>query len=247
MAPIDLRRGNGVSQESREDYPHVVKEVHQFPAVFFSEVAPMSTAPSSFSAPGGLAPVTPLGRSLLHQEFQHLRSHWFWFLALGILLVLCGTVAIAVPPIATAAAIDVLAILFLIAGVATIVSSFWAGKWSGLLVQILVGILYVAAGFVITEKPFAAIALVTLFIAVWFIVTGAFRTLASLMIRFPQWGWSLLNGVVTLLLGIYIYRHYPVSAIWVLGLLVGVEMLFSGWTWIMLAMAIRSIPVEPKT
>jgi uncharacterized membrane protein HdeD (DUF308 family) len=207
----------------------------------------MSTAPTSYPGPGVLAPVAPIGRALLHQEFRHLRSYWFWFLALGILLVICGTIAVAVPPIATAAAIDVLAILFLIAGVAEIVSSFWVGKWSGLLVHLLVGILYIAAGFVITEKPFATLSFLTLFIAVWFIVTGAFRALAAMMIRFPQWGWALLNGVVTLLLGIYIERHYPMSKLWVIGLLVGVELLFAGWTWIMLALAIRSIPAETTT
>ena len=71
------------------------------------------------------------GGPSLRSEFLHLRSHWWWFLLLGVLLVLCGTVAIVVPPIATLAAIDVLAILFLIGGVATVVSSFWAGRWSG--------------------------------------------------------------------------------------------------------------------
>jgi uncharacterized membrane protein HdeD (DUF308 family) len=220
-----------------------------FPAVYFSEVAPMSTAsaPSSFPGSGGLLPTTLTGRALLHHEFSHLRKHWWWLLALGILLVVCGTVAVVVPPIATLAAINVLAIVFLIAGVATIISSFWAGRWSGLLVNLLVGILYVVAGFVITEKPFQAIDVLTLFIAIWFIVTGVFRTLAAMLIRFPQWGWALLNGVVTMLLGIYIYRHYPVSAFWVLGLLVGVELLLSGWTWIMLAFAIRSIPEETTT
>jgi CRP-like cAMP-binding protein len=55
------------------------------------------------------------------------------------------------------------------------------------------------------------------------------REFRSLLLRYPQWGWSLLNGVITLLAGIVIYRHFPESAIWVIGLLVGLEMLFSGW------------------
>ncbi len=97
-------------------------------------------------------------------------------------------------------------------------------------------------GFVITEKPFKTTAVLTLFIAVLFIVGGTFRTVSALSIRYPQWGWALLNGIVTLIMGIYILRHYPISSLWVPGLLVGIELLLAGWTWIMLAMAIRSIP-----
>jgi uncharacterized membrane protein HdeD (DUF308 family) len=178
-------------------------------------------------------------------EFEHLRSHWWWFLLLGILLVTCGTVAVIYPVLSSWAVVDVLAALFLIAGVATMVSSFWAGKWSGLLVHLLVGILYIAIGFVITEKPFATIAVLTIFIAVSFIVSGSFRALAALLIRFPQWGWALLNGLVSMLLGIIIFRHLPGAALWVIGLLVGLEMLLNGWTWIMMALAIRALPVEP--
>jgi uncharacterized membrane protein HdeD (DUF308 family) len=177
-------------------------------------------------------------------ELQHLRSHWWWFLLLGFLLVACGTTAVILPAVYTVAAVMVLAVVFMVAGLATIVGSFWAGKWSGFLVQLLVGILYVAAGFVISDKPLVSIVLITVFIAVSFIVMGAFRALAAMLIRFPQWGWALLNGVITLLAGIVIYRHLPETAFWVIGLLVGLEMLFNGWTWIMLAYEIRSIPKD---
>jgi len=110
-----------------------------------------------------------------------------------------------------------------------------AGKWSGVLVQLLVGILYLAAGFVVSERPLISILVLTVFLALSFIVLGAFRALAALMIRFSQWGWALLNGVITMLAGIVIYRQLPIDALWVVGLLVGLEMLFNGWTWIMLA------------
>jgi uncharacterized membrane protein HdeD (DUF308 family) len=63
-----------------------------------------------------------------------------------------------------------------------------------------------------------------------------------LTVRFPHWGWAMLNGVVTFMCGAVIYRHFPKCALWVVGLLVGVELLFNGWTWIMLSLAIRRIP-----
>lgn len=187
----------------------------------------------------------PPGRLLVRHEFHHLRDHWCWLFALGLLLVVCGTVAIIAPLLATEIAVDFLAAVLLVAGVATIVAAVWAGKWSGLLVQLLFGVLYIVAGFVITERPMMSTLIVTIFLAVTFIVGGAFRMLAALLIRFPQWGWALLNGAVTALLGLIIYRHLPFDALWVVGLLVGVEMLLAGWTWIFLSFAIRGLPEEP--
>jgi uncharacterized membrane protein HdeD (DUF308 family) len=187
--------------------------------------------------------VGPAGVVVAH-ELRHLRSSWWWFLLMGILLVVCGTIAVIFPVISSVAAIEVLAVVLLVAGVATIVGAFWAGKWSGLLVQLLVGILYLAASFVVSERPLVTILVLTMYLAVSFIVLGAFRTLAALMLRFPQWGWALLNGVITLLAGIAIFRQLPRDALWVVGLLVGLEMLFNGWTWIMLAAEIRRLPKE---
>ena len=122
-----------------------------------------------------------------------------------------------------------------------IVSSFWVGKWDGFLVQLLVGIVYLACGFVMTEKPVISAVAMTISIAVSFIILGVFRSIRALVMRFPQWGWALLNGVITLLAGILIYRQLPFDALWVIGLLVGLEMLFNGWTWIMLALVLRRI------
>ena len=141
------------------------------------------------------------------------------------------------PPLATRGVLIVLGVALIVGGVATIVMSFWAGKWTGMLVQLLVGVLYLVAGFAIFDTPVKAALVLTLFIAALFIVVGAFRILAAMMVRFPHWGWALLNGIVTFLLGVIIYRQFPQSAIWVLGLLIGIEMLFNGWTWIMLSLA----------
>ncbi|HUE13406.1 MAG TPA: DUF308 domain-containing protein [Planctomycetaceae bacterium] len=182
--------------------------------------------------------------TILTHELHHLGAHWLWLLLLGILLVLAGTVAIIVPPATVGTTLVVtiiLGALLMVGGVATIVSSFWIGRWSGFLVQLLVGIVYLACGFVMTEKPVVSAVAMTIFIAVSFIVLGVFRSIGALVLRFPQWGWALLNGVITLLAGILIYRQLPFDALWIIGLLVGLEMLFNGWTWIMLALVLRRI------
>jgi uncharacterized membrane protein HdeD (DUF308 family) len=180
-------------------------------------------------------------------ELQHFRDYWILFLLLGLLLVLSGTAAIAIPAatIGTTFAVAIfLGVLLMIGGVLTIVSSFWIGKWSGFLIQLLVGILYTACGFVMTENPLITVTTITVFVAVSFVVLGAFRSIGSMVLRYQQWGWSLLNGVITMLAGIIIFRRLPFDALWVTGLLVGLEMLFNGWTWIMTALALRSIPKE---
>lgn len=171
-------------------------------------------------------------------------GHWWWFFLLGALLVVCGTCAIIFPPVlvgTTLAVPVILGVLLMIGGVATIIESFWAGRWSGFLLELLVGILYVACGFVFIENPFQSALALTLFIALAFIIMGIFRATAALVIQFPQWGWALLNGVITFLAGIVIYRSLPEDALWVIGLLIGLEMLFNGWMWIMMSMALRNL------
>ncbi len=180
-------------------------------------------------------------------EFRHLKSDWGWLLLLGILLTVCGIAAIVFPALTvltTFAAIAVLGIALTIGGLATIIMSLWAGKWSGMLMQLLVGILYVMAGFFITDRLVLSTIAITMFVAAFFIVVGAFRSVAALTVRFPNWGWALLNGMITFVLGVIIYRHAPGDAVWVLGLLVGIELLFNGWTWIVLSLAVRNIPDE---
>jgi uncharacterized membrane protein HdeD (DUF308 family) len=195
----------------------------------------------------GQAPIDAVVSDMLIDELKHLRKYWIWLLLLGVLLVVCGTACIVFPAltmVTSFAAMVVLGICLMVAGVATVVGSFWAGKWSGFMVSLLIGILYVVVGFMITNRPAESSVLFTLFLAAFFILAGLFRSVSALVVKYPLWGWSLLNGLVTLLLGIIIYRHFPESGLWVIGLLVGIEMLLHGWCDIMLALAVRKIPAD---
>ena len=122
--------------------------------------------------------VSPVAvEQVVKHELQHVRSQWCWFLFLGILLLVCGVMALTFPFVAATAAISVLSIVLLVAGVATIIGSFWTGKWSGFLVQLLMGILYLAAGFVVSERPLVSILLVTIYVSVSFMVMGVSASL----------------------------------------------------------------------
>lgn len=195
-----------------------------------------------------LPPTVPgIVPALVRHELARLRKDWWWFLLLGILLTVGGVFAVSYPCVTSEAAIVVLGTVLVIGGVATIVASFWTGRWSAFLLQVLVGILYIVTGIVMTDVPAEAVAVLTLFVAASFVVSGIFRIVAALTEKFPQWGWVLLNGLITMMIGIMIIKTFPQSAIWVIGLLIGLEMIFNGWTWIMLSLAIRNLPEEHPT
>src|SRR5262245_17964512 len=160
----------------------------------------------------------------VRQELHEVRDHWWAFLALGIALVIIGSLCIMEPFVAGVSAVIVLGFLLLAGGIAQIISSFWAGKWSGMLMHLLVGVLYVVAGFMLLDAPAENLLLLTKILAIFLIVVGALNILSSLIQRFPGWGWVLLNGAITLLLGLLINRQWPASSLWVIGLFIGIEM-----------------------
>jgi uncharacterized membrane protein HdeD (DUF308 family) len=93
----------------------------------------------------------------------------------------------------------------------------------------------------IIDSPIINMVLITKLIAIFLIVSGAFRVVAALVMRFQDWGWALLNGGITFFLGVIINRQLPEAALWVIGLFIGIEMLFNGWAWVMLALGLRAV------
>jgi len=174
-------------------------------------------------------------------ELHPLRNQWWCFLMLGIALIVMGSICIAEPLVPSLASIVFLGFLLMAAGITQIVSAFWAGKWSGMLIHMLIGVLYVVVGYMIVDAPVINMVLITKFIAIFLIVSGAFRIISALVVRFQDWGWALLNGGVTLLLGVIINRQLPEAALWVIGLFIGIEMIFNGWAWVMLAFGLRAV------
>src|SRR5689334_353197 len=183
----------------------------------------------------------PGGPSLLH-ELENLRKYWIGFLALGIAMVVFGTAAISWACIATitVAATWLFGFLLLAGGIGEIINAFHAGRWSGTLVHLLIGLLYSVVGFMIIEQPEDSAIQLTLIISFFLIISGIFRIVFALSERFTGWPWVLLNGGVTFLLGLMIYKQWPASGLWVIGLFVGIEMLFNGWAWIMLAFSLKN-------
>jgi uncharacterized membrane protein HdeD (DUF308 family) len=178
------------------------------------------------------------------EELRSLRHHWRWFLALGIAMVVLGTIAISYACLAkiTVAATWLFGFLLLASGIGEIVHSFWVGRWSGMLLHLLVGVLYTLVGFMIIDQPESAAVQLTLLIAIFLMVGGIFRIVFAVSERFTGWGWVLLNGAVTFMLGLMIYKQWPGSSLWVIGLFIGIDLIFNGWAWIMLSLDARRAP-----
>jgi uncharacterized membrane protein HdeD (DUF308 family) len=191
----------------------------------------MSTAPQKKS---------DAAEAYLH-ELESLKNEWWWFLILGIGLVVLGMVAITIPLAVSLAGAVFFGVLLLMGGVAQVVSSFWTGQWQGVLVHLLSGILYLVAGSLIVGNPVEGLAVITLLLAAFFMIGGIFKIVVAMQVRFHNWGWPLLSGVINLLLGILIWRQWPESSLIVIGLFLGLEMLFNGLTWIMLAFNVKAI------
>lgn len=175
------------------------------------------------------------------QEFRH---NWGWFLALGVALVFFGTIALGSSVLATLASVVFFGWLLLFAGAVEAVQAFWQRKWGGFFLHLLSGILSVVVGLIIVANPGAGALVLTLVLAVFFMVAGMFRIIAPLVMRFPHWGWMLLSGLVSLMLGILIWQQWPVSGLWVIGTFIGIDLIFSGWTWIMLSLAARRLAAQ---
>ena len=121
-------------------------------------------------------------------------------------------------------------------------SVFWGRRWRGFFLHLLAGVVYFIAGVFMIENPIAAAVGLTLLVAACLLVGGILRIVLSVAERFDGWRWILLNGLISLLLGVSIWRQWPLSGQWVIGLFVGIEILFSGLSWLMLGLAVRSAP-----
>jgi len=188
----------------------------------------------------------PTGQVPSHDLFlvglASLKKNWGWYLALGLVLIALGTMAIGSSLVMTLVSVVFFGWLLIVGGLAEAAHAFWRKAWGGFVLDLLGGILYLVVGFMLVANPAASAVALTLLIAVFLIVTGVFRVAAAVAGRPPHWGWLLLSGALSLVLGILIWGEWPVSGLWVIGLFVGIEMLFNGWSLVMLSLAARNAP-----
>jgi uncharacterized membrane protein HdeD (DUF308 family) len=191
---------------------------------------------SSTSLPG-----TPL-RNVIRHELQAIRGKWLWLVVLGIALIVLGIILLGSPVIATLATVTAIGILILLGGAMEVVGAFWCQEWSGFFLALLSGILGVVVGLMLLANPIQGGITLTILLASFLFVGGIFKAVAALAHRFGGWGWLLLSGVIDVVLGVMIWRELPMSGLTIIGVLVGISLIFRGVSWLMVGFALKRIP-----
>jgi uncharacterized membrane protein HdeD (DUF308 family) len=175
-------------------------------------------------------------------DVEKLRPRWGWLLALGAVLVLIGTTAMIIPLSATIASSLIVGSILTAAGIVEIIYAFRIHRWGGLFLHFIVGLLGFFTGLFTFTHPLDGALVWTLLISSFMAVVGVFRLVAAATLRFPNWGWSILDGVITAVLGLLLWAEWPWSGLWFLGFALGVSFVLRGWSYIMFAIAIREVP-----
>jgi uncharacterized membrane protein HdeD (DUF308 family) len=185
----------------------------------------MTSSPRSLDDVAGLEP---------------LRAKSGWIIALGAVYIVAGIIALGSVVLATVATVFVVGIMMVIAGVAEVINAFQIKTWGRFLLWLLLGALYIAAGFITFENPLLAAAILTLFLGIALIASGIMRiVLAFSMQAVMPWIWVLLSGAITLLLGLVIVAHWPVSSLYILGLFLGIDLVLAGASWIGIGLGLK--------
>ncbi len=182
---------------------------------------------------------------------EEVRAHRTWFLLLGAALIILGTIAIGSAELMTMVSVIFIGWLLIFGGLFEIVHGFARRAWGGFFINLMGGLLYTVTGLLMVSHPSIAAITLTLMIAMLLIVAGTFRIFVAFSTPMHHRGWLVLNGAISLFLGFCIMSSWPVSGLWVIGLFIGIDMIFDGWTEVMLALSVGSTggsaPVQAAT
>jgi uncharacterized membrane protein HdeD (DUF308 family) len=170
------------------------------------------------------------------------REHWKAFLFEGILLVILGLAAMIVPPLASLAVTIFLGWMFLITGVAGLALTFWARQMPGFWWSLVSAVLAIGAGIILLVKPVQGTLTLTIVVGAYFLAEGVTTIMYALEHRrelLERWSWLLIAGIMDLLIAGIIITGLPGTALWAVGLLVGINLLFGGASMIGMALAAR--------
>ncbi len=169
-----------------------------------------------------------------------------WAIALSVLLILAGILAIVLPPVAGIGVTIVIAWLLALAGVAHLAIAWHIRPTGGMFLELLVGLLYLAVAIYMLVWPVAGLASLTLLLACYLFAKGILVLILAFRIRHHSGaGWLSFDGIIALILGAMIGLSWPWSSEWAIGTLIGISMLFAGITRLPIAMGARRILAKP--
>jgi uncharacterized membrane protein HdeD (DUF308 family) len=181
------------------------------------------------------------GPHSLGDSVRALRAKWGWIVALGVIFMIAGVIALGSVVAATASAVLIVGIMMIMAGVAEIIAAFNVKDWGKFAVWMLLGVLYVAAGVICFLNPFEAATVLTLLLGIALVVGGIVRMFLAWHMREAgkPWGWVVVSGIISLLLGLMIIAQWPYSSFYVLGIFLGIDLIFIGSSWLTIGLALR--------
>jgi uncharacterized membrane protein HdeD (DUF308 family) len=158
-----------------------------------------------------------------------IKQHSFWYIVQSGLMILTGILALIFPVISSFAIVLFLGWLLIFSGILQAISLIDARHVPHFWLQLVSVVLSVLVGILFLRNPGAGLLTLTLLLIVFFMVEGISKVIFSLTIRpFPNWGWVLASGVISILLAFYLWANTPVTAIWLLGVLLGIELICEG-------------------
>jgi uncharacterized membrane protein HdeD (DUF308 family) len=171
-----------------------------------------------------------------------MRESWGWSIGLSIIMIVAGVLAIALPWAAAIAANILVGWMLVLSSGAHFAFASQGGRKSAVIWEVLLGILYLVVGVYVLINPALGLISLALALAVYLLVEGVLEFILAFRLQpIPGWGWLLFDGIITLILGVMIWRLWPSGAGWVIGTLVGISMLFSGISRLMLSLAARPV------
>jgi uncharacterized membrane protein HdeD (DUF308 family) len=171
---------------------------------------------------------------------SEVRAKWGWFVALGIAMLIAGVLALGNGLLATVVSVFYVGALMLVAGIFEIIHAFGVKSWGRFFWWLISGIVYALAGIFAFMNPLLASTVLTLLLAIALVVAGVTRIMVGFEHRSePNWGWIVAAGVVTVLAGLIIAVKWPVSSLFVLGIFLGIDLIFQGVTLTMLGLALK--------
>jgi uncharacterized membrane protein HdeD (DUF308 family) len=169
-----------------------------------------------------------------------LHGKWGWIVALGVVYMIAGFIALGSVVLATVVSVTIIGVMMLLAGVFEIVSAFQMKTWGKFFVWILLGVLYAIAGIIAFDDPLLVAGVLTLMLGAALVATGIVRVVLVFQMKGgAPWAWVAISGLITILLGVIILMHWPVSSLYVLGIFLGIDLLFAGASWISLGLMLR--------
>lgn len=182
--------------------------------------------------------------SVFDTGLHELRRNWGWHLAMGSALVLLGIIALIDSVAVTVVSMVIFGWLLLLGGVIEGVQAFRHRRGSHFFLHLLNAALAIVVGLMLLRNPLASSLVMTLLMAVYFLVAGIFRIFTALTVQITGSGWMLVDGIITLILGILVWAQWPMAGLWIIGLFIGINLITYGWSQMMLAFALRRLGAE---